>query len=197
MSSPEHTFRLSEFRAPEKTGGESSGSTGHKNPQLNPLPDSSLSESNLPIPAQEKFITNLVETRRTLEEQPGYIPPLAGGAPRKIPLSPEELVSLHREQHVPVSELAERFNVSETTVYKILDAGGFNKEARLQRLEEKGYISPAEGGAPIKVTVTPEELVALHYEQGIPVDELAKRFNVHRWTIYRKLRKGGMSANKG
>jgi len=197
VSSPEHTFRLSEFRAPNKIGGESSGSTGHKNPQINPLPDRSLPESNHPIPSQGQFVTNLVKARCTLEEQPGYIPSLAGGASRKIPISPDELVSLHRDQHISVSELAERFKVSETTVYKTLDAGGFDKEARHQRLEEKGYISPAEGGVPIKVTVTPEELVALHCEQGIPVDELAKRFNVHRWTIYRKLRKGGMSTSKG
>jgi transposase-like protein len=174
--SSERKFQPTVFYAPDKTGSKASGKTEQKNQQPNPLP-------NRP----------LYETVRTRRELPGYIPPLAGGSPRKIPISPEELVALHRDQHVSIPDLAEQFGVSQTTVYKTLDAGGFDKEARRQRLEEKGYIPSPEGDELVKVTASPEELVTLHCEQGIPVNELAKRFNVHKWTIYRKLREAGKS----
>lgn len=76
--------------------------------------------SPLPLPMDRERIR---AERRAVFERTGYIPPIAGGSPKRIELPTEEIETQYHNR-VSVAELAQRYGVSRGTIYRRLHEVG-------------------------------------------------------------------------
>lgn len=157
MLSPEHKFQPRIVFAPDnKTGNDTIGPQ-LESPQQSPRIEAALNshsylealkphtsailglapelvppvlESNQSLPLEQLVTIDAEQIRAKRREQfekTGYIPPIAGGAPKQIDVPINEIVALYRDQHISTAEIAKQFGVSVQTIYKRLhEAGALN-----------------------------------------------------------------------